>query len=205
MSRRILHAFALLALLAAPVAAQPPIAAFEGLRRGLEDVVRAASQSNSNAPMPLVEYETAKGMSYDNQVKYTNTYFQKRQLNRSYREEERAPRHSQADYQRWAREEAPDRLSVGQVDDFRGTINWPVVLQQPEYKSKREQVDRLYASHTAAGGGMGTTEYAQIQSSTKELQDQLRGNLDNLTSEQYLYARKFLEGLRYDARFPAGT
>ena len=199
MLRRTLHAFALLGLLAAPVAAQPPIAAFEGLRRGLEDVVRAASQSNSNAPMPLVEYETAKGMSYRNRSYSDNN------RNRSYREEERAPRHSQADYQRWAREEAPDRLSVGQVDDFRGTINWPVVLQQPQYKSKREQVDRLYASHTAAGGGMGTTEYAQIQSSTKELQDQLRDNLDNLTSEQYLYARKFLEGLRYDARFPAGT
>ena len=177
------------------------IGAFDGLRQGLESVVRAASQSSSSGPSsPLVDSQTAQSMSYDNQIKATNTYFQKRQLNRSYRQAERGPQYTAAEYRKWARERAPDRLNSSQVDRYTGRINWPVVLKGESYRKRREQLDQLYASHTAGGGGMNTSEYAKIQRLSKEMQTQLKDEIKDLTPEQYSYTRKFLEGLRYEAR-----
>ena len=197
---------ALPALASAQFPAPKAIGALEGLRRGLSDVVRAASQSSSSGPSsPLVDAQTAQGMSYDNQIKATNTYFQKRQLNRMYRQAEKGPRHTQSDYAKWAHDRAPDRLNSSQIDSFAGRINWPVVLRGEAYRKNRERLDVLYASHTAAGGGINTYEYAEIQQRSKEMQAQLRLNISNITTEQYSYARTFLEGLRYEARHPAGA
>ncbi len=177
-------------------------------RRGLESVVRAASQSSqsqSGPTSPLIDAQTAKGMSYDNQIKSTNTFFQKRQLNRMYRAEERGPRLTQAQYSKLADTRSPSRLNANQFDSFRGGINWPVVLRESEYQAHRESLDALYAKHTSAGGGMNTREYAEIQRLSKAMASQLRGNVGNTNPEQYAYARKFLEGLAYEARYPAGA
>ncbi len=152
----------------------------------------------------MVEAQTAKSMSYDNQIKATDTFFQKRQRNRMYKAAERGPRQTQVVYNKWAKDSAPDRLNASQINSVSGQINWPVVLRGEAYRANRTRIDALYASHAAAGGGMGTNEYAQIKGLAREMQSQLRQNISNITPEQYSYARKFLEGLGYEARHGAG-
>lgn len=207
-----IFAFVVLSALAVPARAQFPqaqaIGAFEGVRRNLESVIRAAGQANSNSnniSSPAVDSQTAKSMSYDNQIKATNTYFQKRQLNRTYREAERGQRLTRADHERISRSRAPDRLNSSQFDSYTGRINWPVVLKENQYRQNRARIDHLYVEHIAAGGGINTYQYADIKALTSEMRTKLRTNLKNMPPEQYTYARKFLVGLQYEARFPAGS
>ena len=68
-----------------------------------------------------------------------------------------------------------------------------------------ERLDTLFAKHAASGGGVNTPEYAEIVQLAEDMRKQLRGNIKKTNAQQYMYTRKFLDSLRYEARMPAGA
>ncbi len=153
----------------------------------------------------MIDRETARSMNYDNQLKHVRTYFEKRQLNRNYRQAERLPRRTSAQITAATKRSLPDRLTSQQYEPYGGYINWPVVLRDAEYQEQRQQVDKLFAAHAKAGGGINTTYYASIQSTLTKMSEQLSGNYRTTNTDQFIYARKFLASLQYEARMPVGS
>lgn len=175
----------------------------QSFAQGLAEVVRSASQNSMRPSLAAIDQQTATSMSYDNQIKQTVTFFEKRKLNRMYREQEKSPPASRSDLASYAKARAPDRASPRQLDSYTGRIQWPVVLQGQAFARQRQELEQLYAKHAAAGGGINTAEYAEIQRVATGLEADLKKQLQSTTPEQYMYARKFLASLRYEARFPS--
>ena len=155
--------------------------------------------------MALIDRERAKSMSYDNQIKHTKTYFEKRKLNRQYRQAERLPRRTDQQIRASSKRAAPDRLTVQQYDAFRGRINWPVVLRDQKYAKQRSQLDQLFALHARSGGGIDTPQYASIQTVAAQMDRLLESNFKTTNSDQFHYAKRFLTSLKYEAKYPVGS
>jgi len=122
-----------------------------------------------------------------------------------YRDAQRGPRRTSADYARYNRARSPDRLNANQFNPIDGTINWPVLLKRVNYAAHRQRIETLFAGHVAAGGGTNTVEYAQIQSALRALASVFGKNAAGTEADQRVYTRKFLQGLSYEARFPVGA
>lgn len=155
--------------------------------------------------MAMIDRETARSMNYDNQLKHVQTYFEKRKMNRAYREAERRPSRTQSQINAAAKRKAPDRMTVHEYDPYTGAVNWPVVLRQSTYEKGRAHMERLFTAHAFAGGGMDTEYYAEIYASLDKFHDQLKRNLQQTNRQQWIAASKFLKSLKYEARFPVGA
>ncbi|MEO1528960.1 MAG: hypothetical protein AAFX06_26360 [Planctomycetota bacterium] len=197
--------FTALIITSATVFAQPPFAELQNAFSSLETAIRSQSEASNRPSMAMIDRETARSMNYDNQLKHVRTYFEKRRLNRAYREAERGPRRTREQIVASAKRNAPDRLTVQQFDAYGGRINWPAALRSVQYQSDRQQLDKLFAAHAAAGSGIQTPYYAGIQTAMERIQNTLVSNVKTTNAEQYMYARKFLKSLSYEARFPVGS
>ena len=183
---------------------QSPFDSLREIATSLESAVRSQSEQSNRPSMAMIDRETARSMNYDNQLKHVSTYFEKRQMNRKYRDSLR-PRRSGAQITAAAQRSAPDRLTSQQYDPYGGRINWPVALKTADYAQSRQQVDQLFAAHARAGGGINTNYYAPIHSAIDALQKQLTGNFKQTDASQWAYARKFLTSLQYEAKIPVGS
>ncbi len=204
---RFLASLVILAALSWPTFAQfpSPPKSLQGISNSLEEAIRSASQDANRPSMAMIDRERARSMSYDNQLKHVQTYFEKRKMSRSFRDEERRSMPTSEQRSASRARNRPDRLTVRQFDAMTGRIEWPVLLQTPEYAEKCRQLDRLFNAHCRDGGGINTKHYAAIQSTSSELLTQIKKNFASLNAQQFTYTRRFLESLQYEARFDVGS
>ena len=109
---------------------------------------------------------------------------------------------TEADFIRYAQIGKPRRLTPSELDSITGQIVWPVALQAAEFTSVRDEVSKLYAKR-AANGTLGLDECLKADQVTQVMLDKLRQRIYDLPAFDYLIARRFLESLAYEARFPA--
>jgi hypothetical protein len=177
----------------------------EAMRSGLESLVRAGSQSKSEGPnSPLIDAQTARGMEYDNQIKGVNTYFQKRKLNRMYRDAESGQR-TGTENARSTSSNAPDRLTAAQFDRYSGELHWPAALRTDFYGKARYMLGNSFTAHVQAGGGIDSDHYAEVVRLTDAIKTKLREQIKTIQPQQYSSARSFIESVQYEARFVTGA
>ena len=63
----------------------------ESWARGMSDVIRANGAANVMNSRAAINSQEAASMYMDNRLKYTQTYFENRKMNREYRAAERGP------------------------------------------------------------------------------------------------------------------
>jgi hypothetical protein len=177
--------------------------AAESYQRGFADVVRSAGAANLMDSMAAQNYEQARSMDIQNRLQWTEAYYQMRNANRAYRESKRSPRMSQDEIMRWARVGLPERPTATQVDPLTGQLNWPIILRDAQYADDREQLDKLFAER-ATSSSVSPNMYRQVQQTTTNLLAALKKNINDYKANDWLSAKKFVESLAYDARFPAG-
>jgi hypothetical protein len=168
----------------------------EGIQRGYGDVVRSYGMANLLNSEAAKNYEQARRDYLDNRLRATQTYFEMRRYNDDYRAAQRGQPLSFEQYVRLAKQQAPDRLSVSQLDPFTGTIQWPLALQRPEYAEYRERIERLFQLR-AHGTALVFDEIAEaIELFTAQLQT----DLDSFKQPEYIQAKNFLLSLDYEAQ-----
>jgi hypothetical protein len=168
----------------------------EGIQRGYGDVVRSYGMANLLNSEAAKSYEQARRDYIDNRLKATQAYFEMRSYNDSYRRNQRSAPLTMEQYVRLARQQAPDRLSVSQLDPFTGTINWPVPLRRPEYAEHRELIERLFASRAS-----GTTlVYSQLNKAVEEFALVLKADIDTFKQPEYILGKNFLDSLAYESQ-----
>jgi len=180
-----------------------PATAAESYQRGFADVVRSAGQANLMNSMAAQNLEQARSMDFDNRVKWTESYYQMRQANRAYRASKRSPRLSEEEIARIARAGLPKRLTSSELDPLTGQITWPVVLRDEQYTPERKELDKLF-DQRAVTSSISPEVYEGIQKSTTELLAALKKNINQYKANDWLSAKKFVDSLAYEIRFPAG-
>ncbi|MEM1224404.1 MAG: hypothetical protein AAGJ40_01840 [Planctomycetota bacterium] len=171
----------------------------------LEDAIRDSSQSSDRPSMAMIDRERAKSMSYDNEIKHVQTYFEKRKLNREYRAAEGRPQRTTEQIVAARKARQPDRLTIAEYDAYRGRVNWPVLIRHQHFQSVRTQLDGLLVQHASAGGGLNTMQYASIAKAIDSMSSELDRYHSRLDPNQYVYTQRFLKSLRYEASFAVGS
>ncbi|HVU89866.1 MAG TPA: hypothetical protein VHD36_21225 [Pirellulales bacterium] len=180
-----------------------PSTAAESYQRGFADVVRSAGSANLMDSMAAQNYEQARSMDIQNRLQWTEAYYQMRKANRAYRASKRSPRLSQNEIMRFARVGLPTRLTSTQLDPLTGQLNWPIILRDAQYADDREQLDKLFAERATASS-ISPDVFRQVQQVTGDLLAALKKNINEYQANDWIAAKKFVESLAYDARFPAG-
>jgi hypothetical protein len=168
----------------------------EGVQRGFADFVRSAGQAQLLNSEATKNYEDARKKYLENRLLATQTYFDARRMNQEARRSERSPPLSMEAYARLARQQAPDRLSVSQLDPLTGTITWPQPLLRPDYQAEREELERLYRERA---GGVAHN-YEAILLSTDKFQERLKTDLQKFDPNEFIRAKNFLDSLAYEPK-----
>jgi hypothetical protein len=168
----------------------------EGAQRGFADVIRSAGAANLLNSEATSKYEDARKKYLENRLQATQTYFDMRRLNTEARRSERSLPLSTEAYARLARQQAPERLSVSQLDPLTGTIVWPAPLRRPEYDAPRLELERLYTER-ANGTSLN---YDDIQVACDKFQQQIKADLPKFEPNDFIRAKKFIDSLAYEPK-----
>jgi hypothetical protein len=100
------------------------------------------------------------------------------------------------EYVRLARAQAPDRLSVSQLDPFTGTIAWPPALRRAEYDNLRGRIETLFQARAS-----GTTlAYDEIGRLCDEFLEVLKADMETFKQPEYIQAKNFVQSLAYESQ-----
>lgn len=165
----------------------------EGYQRGLADVIRARGQAAENLSRARVNNEEAREKYLENQEKWTEIYWQRKRL----AEAERAKEHAEdrERRERWLaskRDRQPPTLAPGQFNAETGELEWPEALQGAIYADYRQRIEAELELQATTG----TTENAgKIRSLARGMQSVLKDHIHELSPNDYIAARKFLDRL----------
>jgi hypothetical protein len=167
----------------------------EGVQRGYADVVRSQGMANLLNSQAAGQYEQARKVYIENQLKATQTYFEMRRYNDEARRAQRSTPLSMEQYVRLAREQAPEGLTSTQLDPLTGMVSWPAPLRAPAYAQFRRRVERLFQDRAS-----GYVASSDMQQAIQDFQDALKRDIDKLPASDYVAAKKFLDSLNWAAR-----
>ncbi len=169
----------------------------QGAMMGMADMMQAAGSRNLMNAQALGFVEDARRKNIDNRMYGTEAYFQMKKTNREARAAMAPPKASQADLERYAKQRAPSRLSPSELDPLTGVISWPTILREDTYTESRNALEQLYQQRASMGSLTGT-ERGQVQQAINALQADLKQNLRNYVPQDYVQAKKFIEGLNFE-------
>jgi hypothetical protein len=165
--------------------------------------ITAVATANSTDAKTLQTLQQVRSLALDNNLKVANTFYEKRKLHEAYQGLNTHKRPTREDVIRYSKVSAPQRPANFQLDPVRGKIQWPGVLLSEEFSDGRIRLDCLFAQRKAAASMAGNNVSHQMQTVAAQMREQLQSKVRRMTPAEYLAARRFLERLAYEARFPA--
>ena len=178
--------------------------AAQGAAYGMSEMMRAQGTENLLNSEAAKQWEDAKTLDIQNKMRWTETYFEMRKVNREARAAEAGPPVTQEQAIRMAKMAAPPRLNSTQLDRVTGHINYPIVLLDTPYAPYRTHLDGLFADRAASGGSISYEKFQDIQTTVSQFIDALKQNVQKYAAGDYGQARTFLDSLAHEARMPAG-
>ncbi len=162
----------------------------------------AVANANATNAKTLETLQKVRSVSLDNNLKVAKTFYDKRKLYEGYRGLNTRKRPTQEDVMRYSKVSVPQRPANFQMEPARGRIYWPEVLLEEEFSDCRIQLDSLFAQRKAGLSISASSVSQDVQTVAVQMGEQLRSKIRQMTPADYLAARKFLESLAYEARFP---
>ncbi len=176
----------------------------ESWARGMSDVVRSAGDANLSNSAAAINYEAARKANMENRIEYTNTYFENKRLNKAYRAELSAPRLTNEQIHRLAKDGLPTRLTASQLDPLTGRIRWPLALLDEPYGTGRAVMDQSFADRAENQGFRDYTTFSEVSRTGDRMLATLKDNIRKYVPNDYLDAKRFIKGLVYEGRIPVG-
>lgn len=175
-----------------------------GELHGTADMIRGIGEANRNSATANVLNEKAEEQNIQNWYDSVQAYFKAREANREFRRREELPISSQEDRVRYSQSRLPRRLNDSELNRDIGDIRWPAVLMAPEFAEHRERLEELFYNRSYYNSGLASSNYVEVKAETERMLATLQNFVDVTEPQAYLYARNFIQGLGYEARFVAG-
>lgn len=177
----------------------------EGALRGWAELNRGAGEYNYYSSLAAINLEEARRRAIENRTAAVEQYFHLRQVNSEYRDSQRRPQLTQEQLTRVAAQATPDRLNAYQYEPALGRLYWPAILRNDAFAAERDAIDEAIAKRTVSNSGVGSESHRAIDALTREMEATLKANIDNVSTDEYLAGKRFLQSLRYEARFAPGA
>jgi hypothetical protein len=176
----------------------------EGIGRGLADVITSQGIYNELTSRAAINNAEAYSRELDNAKKGIDTYFETRAINRKYRADERGARPTQEDLARYARIGKPKRLNDGDLNPLTGRVSWPLLLRGNQFAEQRAAIEQILARR-AVDGSLGPEDYLKLSRIAAAMENRLKGEIREFPADEYLFSKRFLERVAYEARFTASA
>jgi hypothetical protein len=166
----------------------------EGVQRGFASIIQARGSANLMNSEAAGNYQQAYSQYLNNRMQATETYFGMRDYNRKARAAEAPRRATAEDLARYAKIDAPKPLSVSQLDPLTGFVSWPLALREDAYAQQRAMLEGYYKER-AKNGQLTLDQANEVKQITAVMQEELKSNIRNIPPQNYVQAKKFLEGI----------
>lgn len=176
--------------------------ATEGYLNGSARVIQAAGQKNYLDSVAAINGQTAYTKALNNSKLYVKTYFERKEINRQYRDKYDSVPPTKEQWARITKAWLPDRLTPEQYDVATGKLIWPHVLRTEQYAPFRDRIDVLMSQRTPDNSGDGSPSQLDIDELVEGMKMVLLSNIDNMSSSQYASAKWFLLSVEYEAKMP---
>ncbi|MBI3465675.1 MAG: hypothetical protein HY000_21870 [Planctomycetes bacterium] len=166
---------------------------------GQADVIRSRGEADLLDSEAIINVEEARRLNIENDLLYTQTYFEKRQINESHRlAENQAHRRAQPGV---ADPSKPVRPTADQLDPA-SAIHWPEALQGNEYTEMRQKIEALFAERLEANrNGAGTMNHERIKRAAVAMHAELRKHVHEVPIAEYVNALKLLNSMSNEPQF----
>lgn len=172
----------------------------EGYARGLADMVRSAGQANLSNSEAAINWEQARSANFDNRLKYTQMYFERRRMNEQYTEQQRAERRYSREMFRGGGQPTLDPLTAAELDPLTGQIHWPSSLMTEPFAASRKRFQKLSEQRAKDGQKLDFDSQNSVRTETRTMTDELRNQIASYTPNDYAAARRFIQRLSADLR-----
>lgn len=169
--------------------------AAEGALDGMANVVSAQGSYNLQTSQAAINMTQAQSQEIANRQQYANTYYQMRAQHDAY-EAKKHPRPTEEQLVHLAQSEAPKGLPTGSVDKETGKLNWPTLLQYPDFAKQQEVVETLLKKKSA-NGMLGAQDAQQFTEAIEQMAVTLKRGITKVPPQQYMTAYDFLKQLLY--------
>ena len=165
----------------------------EGYQRGLADVLRSRGQAAESYSRAAINREEARGKYLDNKLKWTQVYWERKRLGEAERAKDNAADRDRRDrWQQATRDRSPEVLPPSVYHPGSGIIEWPEPLQSAEYAELRRAIEEELELRASTGT---TANSPKIHSLAREMQEILKTHIRDLSANEYIASRKFLDRL----------
>lgn len=171
--------------------------------RGEAELTRAIGHATLDTSKAAINRETAKALNMDNRIRWTETFFEMRRINRAARAREAGPSPTMEECIAFARKQAPRRLGTVELDSVTGNIRWPLALTDDIYKTYRERLQDHFEERAALGASVTYAQVAAVSKTIEACTQRLKKNIAKYTGGQYGQAKNFLESLLAEYQRPA--
>ena len=173
------------------------------IARGQAEFMRAAGELNLNNSKSAILWQEAKKQEMDNRLRWTETFFEMRRVNRTARALEAGPRPTMDQIVHYARMQAPRRLSSLELDPVTGAIAWPIALTSEDYEDNRAFLQDQFRQRVQHGGSIAIAQLESVETAVDDFKDELRKNVAKVKSaKRYGAARTFLDSLKLEYELP---
>lgn len=170
--------------------------------RGMAAVLRARGLAAENYTRAQINYQEARSRYIDNQKKWLETYYARKQMGEAARQERfdriRAERQR---YSAWQAEHSEPRLTLSDLEPVTGKLDWPAALQSAEFADLRRELNRLFELRAQTDSTPRISQ--QIYDKARAMQGLLKEKIRDIPTDQYIAARKFLDRMAHEARHVA--
>ena len=167
---------------------------------GMGAFARGVGEYNLYTAMAVRELEHARTLAIQNHQLAVDNWLARRA---AHRERVRAEMLSPQLIARVVEVSKPDRLAATQYWPESGKLIWPAALMGEELAKERAAIEKAFAARTTRDMGPGSAFYAGVRQGTEQMLAGLREKLPEMSSMEFIAAKKFLMGLRYEAVSPA--
>lgn len=166
---------------------------------GEAEVIRSIGEYNRNTSEALINLEEARQRAIQNHRLRVET---RNELKRQWKEQRvaefRRRRALQLEQSPQTREE--DRLDRDEFNRRTGQIVWPDVLLDPQFDDYRAAFEEIFGQAPGKPSGAGSDLHRDVTELTKLMKEQLRLQISFMQADDYLAAKKFIDGLLVEAR-----
>ena len=183
--------------------------AAEGYARGVAAIIRSQGDYNLKTAHANILQEEARSRHYDNVIKRTETYWERKAiyqqetaLRRLARKERREAGRALLEERRANEYRLAYQLTPREYNAKTGQIHWPASLAGARFGQQCAELDRLFAQVAEYGSSVpvGTTD--RIVTLVRQIKHDLQNQHDGFSRSEYRAAARFLTGLQYEAQFP---
>ena len=168
---------------------------------GMSQVIRAQGEANAYNAQAAINYEQARGAYIENSKKWTEAYYQRKELyQKSEADKAARARQSRDNYLASLKTVPSPTLAPSQLDPVTGHIIWPEALASDTYAPQRRKIEELVQIRRYTG--MTEMLAQQLSAVARDMQNELRSHITDLPANTYVAARKFLDGLLHEAQPP---